>query len=427
MEVVDLRPASCEDHGMLPLVCVRTPFVVLSFIVLALSDAAGEITVSSDFPGGSAEVVTVDQAQGVIEITPKAIEGRGWPCWWYLRVDGAEPGRELTLKVRAHTTFRRETEMLSASWALPRQAVWSTDDVEWRQTDPITVTGPVGAYAIKAPASRFWMAWGPPFVPAHAEEALAAAAKTPGTERFTLATTREGRVVPGIRFGEPTARRAIWLNARQHAWEAGGSWVGRGFLDWVASADPAAVALRQSTEIFFIPIMDVDNVVHGMGGKEAKPRDHNRDWGNPPIYPEVAAAQARLKSLADAGRLRIYIDLHNPGPGDKRPYFYGPYDYEQLEPAVRQRYDNFHSLAGAAMTGPLPLVGAYRFATYVKTDEERGRMSANWVRIHGGQKAIGMTLETAWNTPVSTQESYLTVGQQLGQAIAAYMASEDAQ
>lgn len=393
----------------------------LCLLLAARAHSAG-LTLHSDFPGGSAEVHALDAAAGLIEISPVSREGRGWPCWWYFRVDGARPGQALTVRVKPAGRPFRTQERLAAAWSLPERAAISTDDQIWRHTEPGTVTKTDATYAITAPAATFWLAWGPPFLPAHSEALLEqVATRVPGAERFVLAKTREGREVPGIRLGKKDAAQAVWVHARQHAWEAGGSWVGRGFLEWVAGDAPEAAALRESTEIFFIPIMDVDNVTLGAGGKEAVPRDHNRDWDTHPVYPEVAAAQQRVEALIQAGRLRCYFDLHNPGSGDKQPFFFGPMDYEQMTGPRRASYDRFLALCVQHMREPLPILPKYRFATYVKTQEERDRMSGNWVRDRTPARAVAMTLETAWNTPHSTQEGYLHVGRGLATAMAAWL------
>ena len=78
--------------------------------------------------------------------------------------------------------------------------------------------------------------------------------------------------------------------------------MGRGFIAWAASDDPAAAELRKIATIHFIPIMDIDNVAIGAGGKDAIPRDHNRDWSDEPAYPEVAAAQAKIQVIDRARR-----------------------------------------------------------------------------------------------------------------------------
>ena len=58
-----------------------------------------------------------------------------------------------------------------------------------------------------------------------------AAAKCPHAKVFELCKTQEGRPVPALRIEQPGERRrrlGIWVQARQHAWESGSSWVCRG-------------------------------------------------------------------------------------------------------------------------------------------------------------------------------------------------------
>lgn len=395
--------------------------LVISLGVAAYA-GANPLIVSADFPGGSVEVRSIDAAVGRIEIAPAHHEGAGWPCWWYFRVDGAESGQRLALHVGASGVPFREDKKLAANWSLPQRAAISTDDIAWAHTAPGAVTTNGATYEVTAPASRFWLAWGPPFLPRHAEALLASVAtELPGSERFELARTREGRPVNGIRVGRRDAPLAIWVQARQHAWETGSSWVGRGFIEWVAGDDPSAIGLREGTEIWFVPIMDVDRVTLGAGGKEAVPRDHNRDWDEAPVYPEVAAAQKRLRALAATGRLRLYIDLHNPGPGDRRPYFYGPLDYEQMPGPQRANYDRFLKCAIERISGPPAIDPKYRFATYVKDEEERRRVSGAWVRQHGGEDVVAVTLEAAWNTPFNTTEGYRQLGRELAKAVERYL------
>jgi murein tripeptide amidase MpaA len=121
------------------------------------------------------------------------------------------------------------------------------------------------------------------------------------------------RAAKGLRSG---FRRASTLGI------SGANWVARGLIEWLTSADKDAIWLRRHAEVFVAPIMDVDNVATGDGGKEENPRDQNRDWNESPVYPEVAAAQKRLLAFAEAGRLALFVDLHNPAPGDMRPFFF---------------------------------------------------------------------------------------------------------
>ncbi len=407
-------------------------FLWMFFIVASSGVTAAEqsqIRVTTDFPGGSAEVVDLDAASQTIHIHPALNAGRGWPCWWYLRVDGLDEAKPITLKVSAHPKPYRATQILSASWAQPQRAAISTDDVTFTQTPPAKIgKDRIAVYTFNAPAKRIWLAWGPPFVPSHAEDVLNRIAnKVPGSERFELAKTLGGRPVNGIRIGGGTKSKpapfGVWVQARQHAWESGGCWVGRGFIEWAASDDPEAVKLRELATIHYVPIMDVDNAAMGAGGKEAVPRDHNRDWSDKPVYPEVAAAQKRLIELDAKNLLHVFIDLHNPGPGERRPYFFGPFDLPQMSPMHQRNYADWIGLAARSINGPLALLPEYKIASYIKTDEERLRMSSNWVRHHSQSYVISGTLETVWNTTHSTQVGYQTVGRQLAQALARYLAA----
>lgn len=398
---------------------------LLCFLTCQLTAQAAfaEITVSSDFEGGSAVVVEKKDDGQFLHIQPEVKEGRGFPCWWYLKASGLTKDQLLILKVSANQQPYRDKKVLKASWLLPDRAAISTDNVHWTQTPEGKRDDTSVVYHIKAPAETIWLAWGPPFLPSHADKLLKQAKQIlPGAEIFELARTRNDRPVKGIRFGaEPADDRqpyGVWIQARQHAWEAGSSWVGQGFLLWAVSDDEAAVELRQLATIHFIPIMDVDSTAVGAGGKDAIPRDHNRDWDDEPHYPEVAAAQTRILEMEQEGRFDVFIDLHNPGPGDRVPFFFGPIGLEKL-PTIQQRnYVRFLAYANDHID---EMRDTYRFATYVKTQEERDRVSSNWVRNHTSPHVFSATLETAWNRPEGTQAGYQTVGRQLGRALLRYL------
>lgn len=380
-----------------------------------------ELRVLADFEGGNAEVVALDQATRTLRIMPALREGRGWPCWWSFKLEGLTVGEEFTLEVQAQTKAFRDKTVLPAAWCQPRHAWISVDSATWRPSDKGTLSADkVMRYAIKAEAATMSLAWGPPFVPSDADKLLAEiAAKLPEAKRFELAKTRGGRPVQGIRIGEENAPHQVWVGSRQHAWEAGGSQVGCGFITWYASDE--AKPLRSTTCLHYIPIMDVDNAAIGAGGKEAMPRDHNRDWASEPIYPEVAAAQRMIRNIHAKQGLDVFIDLHNPGADDPI-FFFGPFAFERMTGIQQRNYQRWIDLAAASMTEPLKVQPKYRFATYVKTDEERGRMSSGWVRANAGDYTISVTLETGWNSSLMSVEGYGKVGAGLGRALAAYIA-----
>jgi hypothetical protein len=328
-------------------------------------------------------------------------------------VDGITPGDTITLDVG------------NAPWATPDRASFSTDGRRWRHTRPGVRSGKRISYRQQVDDESAFFAWGPPFTLADAEQLCQrAAARSEKATAFTLCRTRGDRPVPALRVGAPGGSTkdcyGIWVQARQHAWESGSSWVCRGFVDWLVSQDERARSLRDRCFITVVPVMDVDNVEIGAGGKQQKPQDHNRDWSDKPHWRSVAAAQREIRLVDEAGRFDLFIDLHNPGAGNRHPYFYVcPRDL--LSDTGRRNLDRFLVATKTEMTGPLAFRGHTQEsgASYDKSLWKQ--ISKNWVLLHCRDHVVAVTLETAWNTPDSTTDGYLTVGRQLGLAIERYL------
>ena len=118
--------------------------------------------------------------------------------------------------------------------------------------------------------------------------------------------------------------------------------------------------------------------------------------------------------------LDVFIDLHNPGSRDPI-FFFGPFAFERMTGVQQRNYRRWIELAAANITKPMPVVPTYRFANYVKTEEERGRMSSGWVRANTAASTISVTLETGWNNPQMSVEGYAEVGAGLGRTLEAYL------
>ncbi len=412
---------------------MRTNFVfalLFSFFLTIVSWSA-ELTVKTDFEGGSAQVDSIDSATREINLRPGGDPARGWPCWWFVRIDGLGAGERATLILRGSERPARNNgsdtgKPLSPNWAMPAAAAVSDDGEAWRQTELGTRETDRITYPLIGNGGPLWVAWGPPFTSRESEVLFADAVKARPelASVFELARTREDRSVRGLRFGTPGSEKkpAVWIQARQHAWESGSSWVARGFVEWLLGDDADAVRLRESAEIFVVPIQDVDRVATGDGGKEADPRDHNRDWTDAPHYPEIAATQQQLLGFAAEKRLAVFLDLHNPAATDRRPFFFvGP--PELLSDEARANRERFLSLAAEHINGPLFLDPKPR-VTGQNYHPLWRQISGQWVNDHGNPHTMAACLETSWNTPHSTTEGYRKVGEQLGRAVAVYLSGQ---
>jgi hypothetical protein len=403
--------------------------LALTTFALLSPPARGEITVSTDFEGGSARVLHVDQKSETVRIAPGGDPTRGWPCWWYVRVDGLASGEKLTLIVQPSDLplagpGKNRGKPLSAGWCQPMRAALSHDGHKWRQSEPGHLEDGRMSYTAQGQGESLWLAWGPPFTPQDSQKLVQSLAKEcRGAEAIELCRSNQGRPCPALRLtgGDlPNEQRAgIWIQARQHAWESGASWVCRGVAEWLTGDDPRARHLREKSEITLVPIMDIDNTATGNGGKEAIPQDHNRDWTDRPHHAEVAAAQKHLLKLNEQKRLALFIDLHNPGPSDKQPFFYCVPE-DSLDDLGRRNLDRFLTICRGEMNGPLVLADTPR-TSGASYDPLWKQMSKNWVAAHAPPHAVAVTLETSWNTEHSTTDGYRRLGEQLGQAIEKYL------
>ena len=386
------------------------------------SASSPRLKVSVDFEGASANVLSIDTLAQIIRITPAGNPDRGMPNWWYLRLDHIDTTKPVTLAVAQKdailaTDIPGQRRKISPEWTWPSQATWSTDGKTWMRTAPGERQDLNMVYRIETTSSTVWIAWGPPFTPSNATTFVETIARQHTfAKAFVLSRSREDRPVPALQIAEgnkPSAQRpAIWVDARHHAWECGGSWVGVGLAEWVVSDAPDAKWLRQHAEIFIVPLMDVDHVATGDGGKHALPQDHNLDWTDAPHWPEVAAAQKRILALASEGRMSVFLDLHNPAPGNKQQTVY-VIDKAYMKAEAEPRKLRFVELM-IEQYGELKQIVAKPPA---EKPEIFHNVSVPWVLEHCNPATIAFCIETPWNAPASTTEGYKITGQKLGKAL----------
>ncbi|MDX1566138.1 MAG: M14-type cytosolic carboxypeptidase, partial [Phycisphaeraceae bacterium] len=137
--------------------------------LLAATPLLGQWKVSSDFEGGSAKFLSIDPNGGRVVFSPGGDPKRGWPCWWYFRVDNIRPGRELTLELDAGSMRQAGGGPLAENWAMPTHASYSIDGGKtWRLTPAGRRRGKRMVWKQSIAGKTACFAWGPPFVPSDA-------------------------------------------------------------------------------------------------------------------------------------------------------------------------------------------------------------------------------------------------------------------
>ena len=115
-----------------------------------------------------------------------------------------------------------------------------------------------------------------------------------------LCKSRKARSVPCLKFGE--GEISIILTSRHHACESTGNLVLEGVITELVR-DPI-----NGATVFAVPFVDYDGVLDGDQGKSRDPHDHNRDYTDSPIYPEVRA----IREYTDEHGCNFGFDFHSP-------------------------------------------------------------------------------------------------------------------
>lgn len=405
---------------------------LMAFAVTLWCPLACGLTVESHFEGASVRILEVQNDTQMLRFMPGGDPRRGWPCWWCFRVTGLDTRKALTLELHASDAPMPQAngvpsnKPLSGDWAMADRASFSVDGETWRHTPPGQRSEGCITYTIQPESSTLLLSWGPPYTPSRAAAFVRQMASTHSSaEEKELCLSREGRQVPMLRIREGDRvdghRYGVWVQARQHAWESGASWVCQGLAEWLLGGEAEAAWLRQHAEVFVVPIMDVDNTATGNGGKEALPHDHNRDWMEKPNWNEVAAAQQHILKLAREKRMDVFLDLHNPAPRDRNAFFYAlPQDLIG-EPMVSLR-SRFVTLATASIRQVFPVLDAPKLDG-PKYHPLWRQISGTWVSMNANPTTVALCLETPWNTEHSTTDGYKAVGRQLGKSVQAYLAT----
>lgn len=233
--------------------------------------------------------------------------------WFHARVDGCRG--PLTIELRGLGDIyegRPSRGIVQAD--VPAQ---SDDGVTWRREPCHTVDADAATLTIRLVprGESIWLANLEPYVQANLDRLAADLAAT-GLVSFGVAgESLGGRPIPIWTVGADSAPRAVWLMARQHAWETHTSFCLEGFARWLVS--DAGAGLRGRCQVTLLPWMDPDGVVRGASRFNAQGWDLNRHWDTTdPDDPEQARQRPEIaagkRALRAAGRpLDLFLNLHD--------------------------------------------------------------------------------------------------------------------
>ncbi|XP_054947483.1 cytosolic carboxypeptidase 2 isoform X3 [Physeter macrocephalus] len=152
---------------------------------------------------------------------------------------------------------------------------------------------------------------------------LLSAANSPVQSQFcklrTLCRSLAGNTVylltitnPARTPQEAAAKKAVVLTARVHPGESNGSWIMKGFLDFILSNSPDAQLLRDIFVFKVVPMLNPDGVIVGNYRCSLAGRDLNRHYKTilKESFPCIWHTRNMIKRLLEEREVLLYCDFH---------------------------------------------------------------------------------------------------------------------
>lgn len=244
--------------------------------------------------------------------------------WYYFRLDGVrDRDVMLTLTDLVGEYNGRPGACPMTPDTIP---VFSDDNKEW-QPLPDMAWDSVKKEAtlhFRPAHDHLWIAHLPPYPHGRLLRLLEQLDRRPDSRVEVIGKTVRGRdlhLVTVTNFARSDqAKKVVWLQARQHAWETATSYVMEGALTFITSDEPLARSLRDRLLFVFTPMLDPDGCASGKVRFNANGFDLNRHWDEVDLrqkkylerMPEIWYAKKAIMGFVDSGRhIDLMLNLHN--------------------------------------------------------------------------------------------------------------------
>jgi hypothetical protein len=316
-------------------------------LLLGFPAFAATPTLDADFPAANARVLSHDGDS--YTLAPDLRDTTGWWFHFHFRLRGS-PGDAATIRFLDNNPVGVRGPAISSDGG----RTWN-----WAGAEVVTASKIDGhaAWSFRAVlpdgVSEVRYAFAPTYLQSHLDAWIGEHRKDAALKVEELCKSRKGRPVTLLHVGAGAdgSKPVILLTSRHHACESMATYAMEGLLSAALADDDLGRGLRERYEILAVPFMDTDGVEDGDQGKNRAPHDHNRDYNEKPLYPEVAAWMKLTEPLKP--RVAFTLDMHCPhirGAWNDRVYLVG-----SAPEAVAERQRAFLAVLERTHEGPIPI------------------------------------------------------------------------
>ncbi|MFC0352136.1 M14 family metallopeptidase [Undibacterium danionis] len=258
------------------------------------------IKISQNFDAGAIEVLSTADV-GNIQLNLRSDSNAEFSQWFYFRLQGARD-QDATIHI-----MNAGQATYPDGWVNYR-AVASYDRENWFRVET-EFDGKVMSIKHTPDTDSVYYAY---FEPYSWERHLALLGSVEQSDQVRvedLGSTVDGRDLNLVVVGNPSAKKKVWIIARQHPGETMAEWLVEGTLNALLDpSNPIARAILDQAVLYVVPNMNPDGSVRGNLRTNAAGANLNREWMTPSLEtsPEVYHVKKKIEEVG----CDLFLDIH---------------------------------------------------------------------------------------------------------------------
>jgi hypothetical protein len=376
-------------------------------VFLIAGEIFPQITIDTSFEGANARVLNINNSENSIKVQSVLKRGDVHNVILFFKAKNINISQNFKISIFINQTYY-----------LPIYAAYSYDKINWYRFSG-TINGSYKEFVKQYSQDSLYFCYGYPYTYTDLINYCNGLQNNPLVTISNVSVSELGRNVKLLKITNnaypDSGKQLIWVLGRNHAMETHSNYVVEGLINFLISNDIKAVRLRNQAIIYLVPIMDVDMAALGGTGKDQIPVDFNRDWDSPSYWNAVNGVKNKIIQTSAQNRLRIFLDSHDPFPGDDTSSRFMCYSLH--ESGIKSiNLNNFRTYFVANSNYYIGRQPLYPTA---------GQPSTRWVDSVFSYIDISISFETGWtNRPDGvfwTQSLYRLNGEYVGKAVSDYI------